>query len=58
MLADGAAAGMAETWVPVDNDDRHAVEFYRRTGGSGQPVTIFTYSTGTTPTGHHPGTGT
>ena len=44
----GAAAGIAEAWVPADNDDAHAVEFYRRTGGAAQPVTIFTYLSGPT----------
>lgn len=45
--ADGAAAGVPELWVPADDEDTHALEFYRRTGGSPQAVTIFTYPTGT-----------
>jgi aminoglycoside 3-N-acetyltransferase I len=45
LLDDGAAAGIAELWVPADNDDAHALEFYRRIGGVAQPVTIFTYPT-------------
>ena len=48
LLEAGAAAGVTEAWVPADNDDPHALEFYRRTGGSAQPVTIFTYLTGRT----------
>jgi aminoglycoside 3-N-acetyltransferase I len=43
LLDDGAAAGIAEMWVPADNDDDQALEFYRRIGGVAQPVTIFTY---------------
>lgn len=45
LLADGGAAGVEEMWVPADNDDVHALDFYRRTGGTAEPVTIFTYST-------------
>ena len=45
LLEDAAAAGIPEEWVPADNDDSHALEFYRRTGGSAQAVTIFTYPT-------------
>ncbi len=41
---DGAAAGIAEMWVPADNEDTDALEFYRRTGGAEQAATIFTYS--------------
>ena len=29
--------------IPPDNDDRHALEFYRRLGGVAAPVTIFTF---------------
>ena len=45
LLADGAAAGLAEMWVPADDEDTHALDFYRRTGGTPQAVTIFTYPT-------------
>lgn len=45
VIADGATAGIAEMWVPADNDDEHALEFYRRTGGAAQATTIFTYPT-------------
>jgi aminoglycoside 3-N-acetyltransferase I len=45
LRADGAAAGVAEVWVPADDEDTHALDFYRRTGGTGQAVTIFTYPT-------------
>jgi aminoglycoside 3-N-acetyltransferase I len=42
---DAAEAGIAELWVPADDEDTHALDFYRRTGGTAQPVTIFTYAT-------------
>ena len=45
LLKDGAAAGVSEMWVPADDEDAQALEFYRRTGGQAQPVTIFTYPT-------------
>lgn len=45
LLADAASAGISEVWVPADNDDTHALDFYRRTGGTSQAVTIFTYTT-------------
>jgi aminoglycoside 3-N-acetyltransferase I len=37
------AEGIADVFVPADNDDAHAVEFYRRLGGVPAPVTIFTF---------------
>ena len=55
LLDDGAAAGIAEMWVPADNDDDHALEFYRRIGGVAQPVTIFTYRTSAADTAAEPG---
>ena len=45
VLDDAGAAGIAEVWVPADNEDVHALDFYRRTGGTAQAVTIFTYPT-------------
>ena len=45
--ADAAEAGIAELWVPADDEDTHALDFYRRTGGRAQAVTIFTYATAT-----------
>ena len=44
-LRDGAAAlGIHEVFVPADNDDTHALDFYRRLGGEPSPVTFFTFS--------------
>jgi len=37
------AEGIADLFVPADNDDRHALQFYRRLGGVAAPVTIFTF---------------
>lgn len=37
------AEGIADLFVPADNDDRHALDFYRRLGGVAAPVTIFTF---------------
>jgi aminoglycoside 3-N-acetyltransferase I len=39
-----AAAGIDVVFVPADNDDTHALDFYRALGGAGSPVTIFTFS--------------
>jgi aminoglycoside 3-N-acetyltransferase I len=37
------AAGVATAWVPADNEDVHALEFYRAIGGAPTPVTVFTF---------------
>ena len=39
-----AAMGIDEAFVPADNDDKHALDFYRALGGSPSPVTFFTFS--------------
>jgi aminoglycoside 3-N-acetyltransferase I len=39
-----AAAGIRELFVPADNDDVHALDFYRALGGSASPVTFFTFA--------------
>lgn len=44
-LAHSDAADIGEVWVPAENEDTHALEFYRRTGGAAQAVTTFTYPT-------------
>jgi aminoglycoside 3-N-acetyltransferase I len=38
------AAGLADVFVPVDNDDVEALDFYRALGGQPSPVTIYTFS--------------
>jgi len=39
-----AAAGIGEVFVPADNDDLHALDFYRGLGGAASPVTFFTFA--------------
>jgi aminoglycoside 3-N-acetyltransferase I len=41
-----AAEGIDEVFVPVHNDDAHALDFYRALRGEPAPVTIFTFSGG------------
>jgi aminoglycoside 3-N-acetyltransferase I len=36
------AIGIRDVFVPADNDDAHALEFYRAIGGAAASVTIFT----------------
>lgn len=38
-----AAAGITVSFVPADNEDTHALDFYRALGGVPQAVTIFTF---------------
>jgi len=37
------AEGIAALFVSADNDDWHALEFYRRLSGVAAPATIFTF---------------
>jgi aminoglycoside 3-N-acetyltransferase I len=39
-----AAAGIADVMVPADNDDAHALDFYRALGGAPSAVTFFIFS--------------
>ncbi|MEO8202169.1 MAG: GNAT family N-acetyltransferase [Gemmatimonadota bacterium] len=39
-----AATGIDDVFVPADNDDLHALAFYRAIGGGPSPVTFFTFS--------------
>jgi aminoglycoside 3-N-acetyltransferase I len=39
-----AAKGITVLFVAADNEDTHALDFYRALGGAPQPVTIFTFS--------------
>lgn len=38
-----AAEGIAVAFVPADNEDTHALDFYQAIGGTPAPVTIFTF---------------
>ncbi len=40
-----AAAGCGEVFVSADNDDKHALDFYRAQGAAASPVTFFTFTT-------------
>ena len=42
-LAEAAEAGLLAAFVPADNDDAHALDFYRAIGGQAQPVTFFNF---------------
>ena len=43
-LRDAAAArGIDELFVPADDADAHALDFYRALGGTASPVTFFTF---------------
>jgi len=37
------AEGIETAFVPADNEDTHALEFYRAVGGVASPVTFFTF---------------
>ncbi|MBN9004269.1 MAG: GNAT family N-acetyltransferase [Rhizobiales bacterium] len=37
-------AGLLSTFVPADNEDQHALDFYQGIGGLAQSVTIFTFA--------------
>jgi aminoglycoside 3-N-acetyltransferase I len=44
-LRDAAASeGIGELFVPADNEDTHALDFYRAVAGVAAAVTIFTFS--------------
>jgi aminoglycoside 3-N-acetyltransferase I len=46
LRAQAAGVGIRELFVPADNEDVHALEFYRALGGESAPVTIFTFTDG------------
>ncbi len=41
-----AASGIEHVFVSADNDDVHALDFYRALGGNASPVTLFTFAPG------------
>lgn len=43
-----ASIGIREAFVPADNEDLHALDFYKAIGGIPTPVTFFTFATHTT----------
>ena len=43
LLRDAADAGIDEVFVPADNDDTHALDFYRSLGGAPSDVTFFDF---------------
>ncbi len=44
LCAAATAVGINTVIIPVDNDDLHALEFYRAIGGQPSPVTIFSFT--------------
>jgi aminoglycoside 3-N-acetyltransferase I len=46
LLREAAALNIDVAFVPADNDDRHALDFYRALGGIPASVTIFTFESG------------
>jgi aminoglycoside 3-N-acetyltransferase I len=40
---EAAEIGVHDIFVPADNDDAHALDFYRALGAAASPVTIFTF---------------
>ena len=44
LRAQAAAGGIREVFVAANNDDVHALDFYRALGGTGAAVTIFTFT--------------
>lgn len=41
LVADATSCGIESVFVPADDDDTHALDFYRALGAPGSPVTIF-----------------
>lgn len=44
LLEAATAEGIDVMFVPADNEDLHALDFYRALGGEATPVTVFTFS--------------
>jgi aminoglycoside 3-N-acetyltransferase I len=43
LRSQGAREGMTTVFVAADDEDTHALDFYRALGGAPSPVTIFTF---------------
>jgi aminoglycoside 3-N-acetyltransferase I len=43
LRTEAARAGITVAFVPADNDDTHALDFYHAIGGIPAPVTMFTF---------------
>lgn len=43
LRAEALQAGIEVIFVPADDEDTHALDFYRALGGEAAPVTIFTF---------------
>jgi aminoglycoside 3-N-acetyltransferase I len=46
LRGEAARTGIDIVFVPADDEDDHALDFYRALGGVAAPVTIFTFSPG------------
>lgn len=44
LRSQASALGIGTVFVPADNEDTHALAFYRAIGGTASPVTIFTFT--------------
>jgi aminoglycoside 3-N-acetyltransferase I len=49
LRAQAAGIGIRDLFVPADNEDVHALDFYRALGGEAAPVTIFTFTDDSAP---------
>lgn len=44
LRADASALGFHELFVAADNEDAHALDFYRALGGAASSATIFSFT--------------
>ncbi len=44
LRSQAAALGIGTIFVPADDEDAHAIAFYRSIGGTASPVTFFTFT--------------
>ncbi|AKJ06783.1 aminoglycoside 3-N-acetyltransferase I [Archangium gephyra] len=49
LRAQATGLGIRDLFVPADNEDVHALDFYRALGGESAPVTIFTFANDSEP---------